>query len=365
MGSEMCIRDSDDINNEGVIGSVSGREQWHENSPLSMGHPGVNAAAEVHAEGVALAGPAADALRLLMRERRAQGLQNFISYMGSPISAAPATDEPSVYTAILETAGPGVHGQIVVNAYDFERTWTEIKTQLDTLLQPLGTTVDNIIGDNEFNANVAATILDRMHDKRKNGTRGFAHAAQAAIERAEDVICLFTPAIDDESWDSESTTENDIALLDTLIARMESHAPLHCVLVLASNHLPDRNTKLNQIREAAIKGALDRIANSSSSNRFAVATPSAGPGRSFHLSSTTLIVDDAVMLTGAAHAWRRGLVFDGAMSASVFDERLSDGRPTEIVSARQQLLGALLSICLLYTSPSPRDATLSRMPSSA
>ena len=26
---------------------------------------------------------------------------------------------------------------------------------------------------------------------------------------------------------------------------------------------------------------------------------------------------------------------------------------------------AMLSICLLYTSPSPRDATLSRMPSSA
>ena len=28
-------------------------------------------------------------------------------------------------------------------------------------------------------------------------------------------------------------------------------------------------------------------------------------------------------------------------------------------------LGALISTCLLYTSPSPRDATLSRMPSSA
>ena len=28
-------------------------------------------------------------------------------------------------------------------------------------------------------------------------------------------------------------------------------------------------------------------------------------------------------------------------------------------------LGPLLAVCLLYTSPSPRDATLSRMPSSA
>ena len=29
------------------------------------------------------------------------------------------------------------------------------------------------------------------------------------------------------------------------------------------------------------------------------------------------------------------------------------------------LTGVLMMICLLYTSPSPRDATLSRMPSSA
>ena len=30
-----------------------------------------------------------------------------------------------------------------------------------------------------------------------------------------------------------------------------------------------------------------------------------------------------------------------------------------------QVIGGRLGICLLYTSPSPRDATLSRMPSSA
>ena len=34
-------------------------------------------------------------------------------------------------------------------------------------------------------------------------------------------------------------------------------------------------------------------------------------------------------------------------------------------SERMELAGVLGSTCLLYTSPSPRDATLSRMPSSA
>ena len=39
------------------------------------------------------------------------------------------------------------------------------------------------------------------------------------------------------------------------------------------------------------------------------------------------------------------------------DYQYDDGEPNEIVTAH--------AICLLYTSPSPRDATLSRMPSSA
>ena len=34
-------------------------------------------------------------------------------------------------------------------------------------------------------------------------------------------------------------------------------------------------------------------------------------------------------------------------------------------AAAAAVLGARVTICLLYTSPSPRDATLSRMPSSA
>ena len=41
-------------------------------------------------------------------------------------------------------------------------------------------------------------------------------------------------------------------------------------------------------------------------------------------------------------------------------ERLAAGRGAEI-----ERVADLACICLLYTSPSPRDATLSRMPSSA
>ena len=46
---------------------------------------------------------------------------------------------------------------------------------------------------------------------------------------------------------------------------------------------------------------------------------------------------------------------------------IADGADQEMEEAEKPLLYPLqdLSTCLLYTSPSPRDATLSRMPSSA
>ena len=63
----------------------------------------------------------------------------------------------------------------------------------------------------------------------------------------------------------------------------------------------------------------------------------------------------------------RSLVADSALSAAfvpVFTELEEQGRQREA----KRLVGAfigLISICLLYTSPSPRDLSTSRMPSSA
>ena len=45
------------------------------------------------------------------------------------------------------------------------------------------------------------------------------------------------------------------------------------------------------------------------------------------------------------------------------DRHLKEGRGEKAVF--KEAGGEKRSICLLYTSPSPRDATLSRMPSSA
>ena len=71
-------------------------------------------------------------------------------------------------------------------------------------------------------------------------------------------------------------------------------------------------------------------------------------------------------------------IFDGGQAALALDNPISEElnwmRPSALIhmllagqrSANQGYPGAaLFELCLLYTSPSPRDATLSRMPSSA
>ena len=51
--------------------------------------------------------------------------------------------------------------------------------------------------------------------------------------------------------------------------------------------------------------------------------------------------------------------------SDVFDTILSDDRILERAQSVTQAYDDFINGCLLYTSPSPRDATLSRMPSSA
>ena len=56
---------------------------------------------------------------------------------------------------------------------------------------------------------------------------------------------------------------------------------------------------------------------------------------------------------------------DGAILAGAGDNFSAGGDLDEFGSTPSPAVGHHVRICLLYTSPSPRDATLSRMPSSA
>ena len=61
---------------------------------------------------------------------------------------------------------------------------------------------------------------------------------------------------------------------------------------------------------------------------------------------------------------------DVKLNVQRFDPEATDPKPywqefTVSIEDNGTVLDALIKVCLLYTSPSPRDGLLSRMPSSA
>ena len=74
--------------------------------------------------------------------------------------------------------------------------------------------------------------------------------------------------------------------------------------------------------------------------------------------------------TGIAHRLEVGAFFGGWYALNIYYNIINKkvlktvGLPW-LVSWAQLVIGALYAICLLYTSPSPRDPKTSRMPSSA
>ena len=66
---------------------------------------------------------------------------------------------------------------------------------------------------------------------------------------------------------------------------------------------------------------------------------------------------------GSVGDWSNGMILASGARGREFDSRITPS--FFVVGGVAQMVERMLSICLLYTSPSPRDRTRSRMPSSA
>ena len=153
------------------------------------------------------------------------------------------------------------------------------------------------------------------------------------------IACLLLRG-DSEVYDSVCTIVNEEDLYD------QKHKDLFLCIkaILADSQNIDEVLLLDEIRKRKLDITLEEI--------FAIqnATETASPA----VSSAKIV---------AQHSWARKLL----RSARLAVEDLASGEDPDEVSVQleSEIQNVNKKVCLLYTSPSPRDGLLSRMPSSA
>ena len=354
----------DPAGGSGAIGAAPGRASLHEALPGQLGHPGVPAAAEVHATGAALSGPATAPLAALMRERAAADLAGFVALAQRPVVAPADPGGTTAFAAVLETLTHGVTGDAQLRAFVALSSgftpgsaWNTLKNNIESAVPTVD--FDPMIDTATFDDDALAAALDQVILKTRDGAAQAARSLAAAVGRAEDFVYIETPAIDPLTAGSGDAL---IDLITALTTRLAERPALAVVLCVPQKFLTQQPRKLEAIRRAGVRAALKRLLDAAPDN-VVLFTPTAGPGRPLHMASTTVVVDDVWLLTGSTHLWRRGLSFDSSLAVALFDENVVRGRPAALRQARRQLIADRLGVdvSLIGDDMAQLRATISRL----
>jgi hypothetical protein len=325
-----------------------------------LGHPQVPAGIETHGTGVSLVGAPAVAVAEYVRERTAglsfpavQGLTDPARSAAVQSEVALAAEAATALPTIADGTGAGpVVAVLRTSAFGMEGVPGVAVAATSAGTFPLGEHESDLVSWLDDQVSVAGgagtalrsavsgpndsivRALDRRILTAAFGARETLTALLAAIDRAQDFVYLETPAVD--TLTIESGGEN-VQWWQKLVNRMSTRKGLRVVLCVPTLLLPGTPKKLQEVRDQCLMDAVDAI-RAVATDRFALFSPGAGAGRAVRLASTTVVVDDAFALTGTTHLSRRGLSWDSSLAASVFDERVVDGRPSDVRSFRIQLM---------------------------
>jgi hypothetical protein len=342
-----------------TVGGGAALGNRHGLPPHADGHPMCPAGPDVVAVGADIQGPAVRGIAEYVRERTSTStvaLAVTAAEIELEVATAPASD--SLWVAGLRTVAAGVESELGLDqllddlfgdAYPFGEGLDAIKA----FLAGLGITLPASITDP---AGWVARALDRRFLAAARGVREGATALKAAIQRAEDLIVIETPALDKRQLGIPSTNDDlddRLNLLDELITRMNDRPGLRVLLCLPVAFDATLPAPLQRIRDAEARTAIDQLCNGGRQPRVAVFSPSVGPGRSLKLATTSVIVDDAWAMVGTTHLWRRGLSYDSSYAVTVCDDRLERGRPQEVLRFRRQLCADRLGIAVTEVPDDP------------
>ncbi len=326
--------------------------RYHELFPHQLGHPGAPGAVDVHGTGVRLTDRAAVALAELVRDRTSPSSIDLAVAAATPFVEPTPLAGPGIWAAPLKTVSAGVEGEaILLQALSLSSVY------------PFSSTLQDAI--NWFNTNVgiaipapaatAASSVARALDRRvlasAKGAREGAISLQRAISDAQDLVYIETPALDQLTiGPSDDRTE----VISKLIARLGENRSLYVVLCVPVHTMPGAPRGYRRVRDQLMLDTIDAL-RSAAGPRIAVFSPSAGPGRTLRLASTSVVVDDVYALTGTTHLSRRGLSFDSSFAAAIFDEILDGGRPLEVRQFRRRLVAERLGLTPSLVPDDPAD----------
>lgn len=338
---------------DGLVAGVRPLGAHHELLPHQSGHPGAPADDERHGAGARLRGPAAVGLAEILRERVAGSTVELAADAATPLAIPTAPTVPGSWAATLRTVGFGVEAEpglvaamaaAGVDPFPFDGPIDEVRTWLTGQGVTIPAGVD-----------ASAASMLRAVDRRllgaRNGYREAATALTAAFDHAQDFVYIETPALDGLAIGSGDA---ELAVWQALVDRASANPALRILICLPTALAPGAPAKLQRVRD---KGVLEALAalRSTAGERLAVFNPTTGPGRALHLDATSVVVDDAWALTGGTHLWRRGLSFDFSLAVTVFDERLTEGRPAEVVAFRRALVAGRLGLPLELLPEDPAE----------
>lgn len=338
---------------DAVVAGVWPLAAHHELLPHQGGHPGAPADDERHGTGVRLRGPAVVALAEILRDRMTGSTPELISAASTPM-AVPA--DPTVagsWAAVLRTVGFGVEAEpgliaalnaVGVGAFPFDGPLTAIRDWLDTAGIPVPASISGPVDSVE-------RALNRRMLGAARGYREAATALAAAVSQAQDFVYIETTAFDHLGLGSG---DDGLSLWSVLADRLTENPVLRVLVCVPLDLAPGAPSKLQKVRDA---GVLDALATLSTDQRarLCLFTPVTGPGRALYIDATTVVVDDAWAMTGGTHLWRRGLGYDGSLAVSVFDERLAEGRPAEVLAFRRSLVAGRLGLSVDMLPEDPDD----------
>lgn len=337
--------------------------RWNRESRCARrtdGNPGGPAGADVSASGVRVDGAAAfDVAQIALR--RAQPLLplvggglGWIPFVGDsawdppaepPDDGAPAgqTAPRTSAVAVLRTVAVGVESpELTIPAIPMPAPDASVQNLVDDLAGELGVPPPIVTVARE--EEMVREIRREFHWSRF-GSRDALWSLRRAVRQARDLVFVASPQFAATALPGAQPMAHEVDLVGELASRMAEHPSL--LVAICVPRWPDHATAYAgwvrqsfRARNEAIQTLTDVDAD-----RVVVFHPRGFPGRAAAIRTTTVVVDDAWMLSGTSHWRRRGMTFDEGVDVVGFDRRTDDGGASvRIRNHRRALMADLAGI---------------------